>query len=164
MMTSAADLPYFSILPTGSPRPAGAAQGRGGLGAGAVDRAAGVRVGHDDLGGGLAVLLHLADGQPAAVVRDGDGVVRVDGYEDLRAVAGQRLVDGVVHDLPHEVVKTPRPRRSDVHAGTALDRLEPLEDLDRTCIVRAAGMLGSGFSPQRGPSSSHVPRKKQYRS
>src|SRR5918998_2241014 len=59
---------------------------------------------------------------------------------------------------------TPRPRRSDVHAGTALDRLEPLEDLDRTCIVRAAGMLGSGFSPQRGPSSSHVPRKKQYRS
>src|SRR5918998_5668724 len=125
----------------------------------AVELAAGVQRGHDDLRRGLAVLLHGADGQASAVVGDGDGVVRVHGYEDLRAVPGQRLVDGVVHDLPHEVVEAPRARRADVHARAALDRLQPLEDLDRTCIVRAAGMLGSGFSPQRGPSSSHVPRK-----
>src|SRR5918997_1517563 len=145
-------------------RGADAVQAAGDLVTGTVELAAGVQRGHDDLCGGLAVLLHLADGQPAAVVGDGDGVVRVDGDEDLRAIPGQRIVDGLVHDLPNEMVKTPRPRRPDVHAGTAFDRLEPLEDLDRTCIVRAAGMLGSGFSPQRGPSSSHVPRKKQYRS
>ena len=63
MMTSAADLPYFSILPTGIPRPSS----------------------------------------------DGDGVVGVDGDKDLRAVPGERLVYGVVDDLPYEVVKTPGP-------------------------------------------------------
>src|SRR5215210_5315082 len=121
----------------------------------AVELAAGVQRGHDDLGGGLAVLVHLADRHPASVVRHGDGVVPVNRYEYLRAVPGERLVDRVVDDLPHEVVQPPRPCGADVHPRPALNGLEPFEDLDGTCIVGALGTLRSRFSPQKGPSSSY---------
>ena len=73
------------------------------------------------------VLLH---GDAAAVVVDRDRVVRVDGHLDLGAEAGHGLVDGVVHDLPHQVVQAGGGRRADVHARALPDRLETLEDLD----------------------------------
>src|SRR3712207_7623074 len=60
---------------------ADAVQAARNLVAGAVELAAGVQRGHDDLRRGLAVLLHGADGQAAAVVGDGEGVVPVHGYE-----------------------------------------------------------------------------------
>ena len=53
------------------------------------------------------------------------------------AVAGQRLVDGVVHDLPHEVVQAALAGRADVHARPLADGLEALEDLDRGGVVLA---------------------------
>ena len=53
------------------------------------------------------------------------------------AVAGQRLVDGVVHDLPDQVVQAALAGGADVHAGALADRLEPLEHLDRGGVVLA---------------------------
>ena len=58
-------------------------------------------------------------GNAAAVVRNGDGFVGVDGDDDAVAVARQRLVDGVIHNLENHVVEA----RSvigvtDVHAGS----------------------------------------------
>src|SRR5215217_7327451 len=136
-------------------RGAHAVQPAGDLVALVVELAAGVQRRHDDLGRGLAVFVHLADWHPAPVVGDGDGVVLVDRYEDLRAVPGERLVYGVVYDLPHEVVQPTRPGRAYVHARPPLDGLEPLQDLDGTCIVSALGTFGRRFSPQKGPSSSY---------
>ncbi len=45
------------------------------------------------------------DGDAAAVVLHGHGVVEVDGDSDVVRVAGQRLVDGVVDDLVDHVVQ-----------------------------------------------------------
>ena len=56
----------------------------------AVELAAGVQRGHDDLRGGnfFAVDVHVVDGNAASVVDYGDGVIEVDGDFDLVGVAG----------------------------------------------------------------------------
>ncbi len=100
-----------------------------------VELASRVEDGKDNLERGDpldGVALH---GDAAAVVVDGDGVVRVDGHLDLGAEPGHRLVDGVVHDLPHQVVQARRRRRADVHARALANRLEALKDLDLTGTV-----------------------------
>ena len=52
---------------------------------------------------------------------------------DLDGVAETRqgLVDGVVHDLPHQMVQAALAGRTDIHAGALADRLEPFEHGDR---------------------------------
>ena len=57
-------------------------------------------------------------------------------HHDPVAVAGQRLVDRVVDDLPDQVVQAALTGRADVHARALADRLEALEDLDRGGVVR----------------------------
>ena len=69
-------------------------------------------------------------GNSAAVIHNGDGVVGVDGDFNFRAVAGQGFIHGVVHDLVDQVMKSGRGRASDIHAGTAADSLQTLQDLD----------------------------------
>ena len=56
------------------------------------------------------------------------------------AVPGQRLVDGVVDHLVHEVVQPPLTGRPDVHAGPFADGVESLENRDRTRVV--GGVVG----------------------
>src|SRR5699024_9373033 len=70
------------------------------------------------------------------------GAVLHEGDVDGVGVPGHRLVDGVVDDLPHEVVQTALAGGADVHAGPLADGLEPLEDGDgaRVVITRAAGV------------------------
>jgi hypothetical protein len=62
-----------------------------------VELAACVQFGQSDLGRtalGLVLVVHLhAGGDAAAVVGDADGIVRVDGDDDVVAVARQRLVN-----------------------------------------------------------------------
>jgi hypothetical protein len=88
---------------------ADAVQAAGHLVAVLVELAAGVQHHHDDLGGGapgLVLVVELdAHRDAAAVVGDGNGVVRVDDDLDVVAVAGQGLVDGVVQHLEHHVVQ-----------------------------------------------------------
>ena len=71
-----------------------------------------------------------------AVVRHPHAPVGEERHFDLGAVAGHRLVDGVVHHLPHQVVQTPRPGGTDVHAGPSTHRLEALQDGDVLGPVR----------------------------
>ena len=75
------------------------------------------------------------DRHAAAVVVDPDAAVGEQGDLDAVGVAGQRLVDGVVDDLPHQVVQAALGGRADVHAGALANRLEPLQDLDGTAGV-----------------------------
>ena len=65
----------------------------------------------------------------------------MDRDRDLRAAAGQRLVDGVVDDLVDEVMQTALTGRADVHARPLADRLESLENGDVLCVV--TGIAGA---------------------
>ena len=94
------------------------------------------------------------DRDAAAVVGDGQAPVARAPSVDLDAagVAGDRLVHRIVDDLGGEVVERAVVGPADVHAGAAADRLEPLEHLDRGCVV-AVGRGGRGGGEQVG----HVP-------
>src|SRR4029453_11593615 len=84
-------------------------------------------------------------GNAAPVVADGDGTVRVQDDLDRIADAGQRLVDGVVDRLVHEVMQTVGAGVADVHGGALADRLQPFEDLDVTRC--ALGLHAGGIPP-----------------
>jgi hypothetical protein len=127
-------------------RDADAVQAAGDLVAAAVaELAAGVQDGQHDLDGRLALLLHRRDGDAAAVVDDRDRVVGVDRDVDAVAVARERLVDGVVHDLVDQVVQATDTGRADVHARALAHGLETLQDGDVLGVVaraRRAGLVG----------------------
>jgi hypothetical protein len=69
-----------------------------------TELAARVKNREHDLGGRPALLLVHVDGDAAPVVRDRDRVVRMDRDVDVVGLAGERLVDGVVHHLVDQVV------------------------------------------------------------
>ena len=81
----------------------------------------------------------LAHWHATTVVLDDDHAVGADRHVDRRRMAGHRLVDRVVDDLPDEVVETALVRRADVHARPAANGLQPLEDLDARSRVVGAG-------------------------
>ena len=80
------------------------------------------------------------------MVDDRDRVVRADGDLDVIVVPREVLVDGVVDDLPDQVMQTgPVVGIADVHARPLPHRLEPFEHLDARLIVLAAlGRSGRG--------------------
>ena len=105
-----------------------------------VELAAGMQLGHDDFGSraSLLVIRMFPGWNAAAVVGDADRVVGVNGYRDVVAVAGQGLVDGVVHHLEHHVVQAGAVGSvADVHAGTLAHRIQALEHLDAAFFVVA---------------------------
>ncbi len=73
------DVELEPLLKRVDDRDADAVQAAGDLVAGAAELAAGVQHGEHDGRPPAGVLLHDADGDAAAVVDHGDGVVRVDG-------------------------------------------------------------------------------------
>ena len=133
-------------------RRADAVQTAGDLIAPAAELAARVQNGIDDLERGLSRLLLDVNGDAAAVVRHGDGVAGVDGHADVLAVACQRLVHRVVHDLVDEVVQTRRARRADVHAGALAHGLQTLKDLNLTGVVLVLyGVVSDFFAHIEAP-------------
>jgi hypothetical protein len=106
-----------------------------------VELAAGVQRGHHDLERRALGLGVQVDRDAAPVVGDRDRVVAVDDDADRVAVAGERLVDRVVHDLVHEVVETADADVADVHRGTLADGLEALQHRDVGRVVVVALLL-----------------------
>ena len=119
-----------------------AVQAAGDLVASAAELAAGVQHREDDLQRALAGLLLDIHGNAAAVVGDADDVPRLDNDLDMRAVAGQRLVDGVVHDLIHQMVQSRGRGGADIHARPLAHRLQALEDLDLRGVVFLCDFFG----------------------
>ena len=76
-----------------------------------------------------------AHGEAAAVVLDGDGAVGVQRDHDVVAEARQRLVHGVVDDFIDEMMQSALIRGADVHARTAANGLQTLEDLNLTFVI-----------------------------
>ena len=95
-------------------------------------------------------------GMPRPLSLDPDAAVLLQRHRDAGAVAGQRLVDGVVDDLPDQVVQAALAGGADVHAGALADRLEPLEDLDRGGVVLALlDRVALAHRGQRGGGLGH---------
>ena len=112
-------------------------QAAGHLVAAVAELAAGVQHGQGQGDGRDLLLRVLLDRDAAAVVDDLDAALGQDPDEDGVAVAGQRLVDGVVHHLVDQVVQAALTGGADVHAGALADRLQPLEHGDRLGVVAA---------------------------
>src|SRR5476649_159502 len=72
---------------------------------GVIELTAGVQHGHDDLGSRASFLGVDIHGNTAAVVEYGDRFIGVDGHDDAIAMAGQRLVNGVIHNLENHVMQ-----------------------------------------------------------
>ena len=56
-------------------------------------------------------------------------------HQDLVAVTGQRLVDGVVHDLIDEMVQAALAGGTDLHTGAFADRFQSLQHLYGIFVV-----------------------------
>ena len=108
------DLPIFvhvHFQPLGQrvdDRGADAVQAAGDLIAPAAEFAARVQHGEHDLQRGLAGLRLNIHGDAAAVIADADDIAGLDGELDVAAVTRERLVDGVIDDLIHQVVQAGR--------------------------------------------------------
>src|SRR5204862_4321351 len=126
--------------------------------------AARVQDGQDDLGGRATLLLHDRDRNAAAVVGLGDRVVRVDDDVDDRAVAGERLVDRVVDDLPDQVMQAADTGRADVHARALAHGIEALENRDVLRVVARLRARGVRAGILRHSTSADVskPRSRAY--
>ena len=105
-------------------------QTAGDLVASAAELAARVQHGVDDLKRRTARLRLNVDRNAAAVIHNGDGVALVDRHLNFRAVARERLVDGVIHNFVDEVMQAAHRRRADVHARALAHRLQSFEHLD----------------------------------
>src|SRR5690606_17996057 len=94
----------------------------------ASELAAGVQLREDHLDARQSRLGLDVDRDAARAVAHLDRLVGVQDHIDLAAVATERLVDGVVDDLPQAVHEAARVGGPDVHAWPLANRLETLEN------------------------------------
>ena len=110
-------------------RRADAVQAAGDLISPAAEFAARVQHREHDLQRGFAGLLLYVNRYAAAVILHADDVALLYRHVYVRAEAGKRLVDGVIHDLINKVVQSRGRGRADVHARALAHGLQPLKDL-----------------------------------
>jgi len=130
-----------------------------------VELAAGVQFGQCDFGGrtlGFVLVVELdAGGDATAVVDDTDGVVGVDGDQNVIAMAGQRFVDGVVHHFEHQMVQAGAIGRvADVHAGALAHGFQAFKNLDRAFAIGLGrtGLVGVDGGLEVGTVGSALAR------
>ncbi len=101
-----------------------------------IELAAGVQRGEDHLERALAGLGMVVDRDSAAVIGHRHRLaVSVKRHDDPGRMAVHHLVDGVVDDLPEQVVKARLVDAADIHARPAPNGLQALEHRDRFCRV-----------------------------
>ena len=86
---------------------------------------------------------------PSAVIGDLDAPVFEDAYVDLGGEARHRLVDGVVDDLPDQVVESTLTGGADVHTRALADRFQTLENFDRIGAVLGGTIVLLGSHVER---------------
>ena len=109
-----------------------------------LELAAGMQLGHDDLGRRHAFFLVDAGGDAAAIILDADGAIGVQGDDDLVAMAGQRFVDRIVRHFEHHMVQAAAiVGIADIHAGPLAHGVQPFQHLDAVgAIIILVGNLG----------------------
>lgn len=82
-----------------------------------------------------------------AVVGHLDQIAFQDLDLNMVTVTGQRLVDGVVHDLVHQMVQAPLAGGADIHTRPLAHRLQAFQHLDLAGVVLVVGSgIGIGRS------------------
>ena len=66
----------------------------------------------------------------APIIHHGHTAVSVDDDVDAAAGTHQRFVNGIIHNLIHEMVKRFQIGPAHVHTGSAADGFQPLQHLD----------------------------------
>ena len=127
-----------------------AVQATGNLVGTVVEFATGMQHGHDHFGGGAALGVFIG-GNTAAIVNHRDSLIGVDGDADLGAIAGQGLIDRVIHHLEHQVMQAGAiVGIADVHAGTLAYGVQPFQDRNaRRCVGRIAHETAASRNPQK---------------
>ena len=124
-------------------RHADAVQAAGNLVAVVVELAAGVQHGEDHLGRRDAFFLVDVDRNAATVVGDRAGAVFVQGDDHLVGVAGEGLVDRVVHHFEDHVVQAGAVVHvADVHTRTLAHGFQTTQDGDLAGVVGLGGFDG----------------------
>ena len=101
-----------------------------------VEFTTGVQHGHDNFCGGNAFLFMQIDRNSTAVILDRHRLVRVNNHTNLRAVARERFIDGVIHQLKDHVVQAGTIIGiPDVHAWPLSHRIQSFQDFDTGGIV-----------------------------
>ena len=81
---------------------------------------------HNNLNSRLLFLFHHIHGNATAVIDNRNAVILMDNYFDITAVAGQSLVNTVVHNLIHQMVQTAGGRTADIHRRSFAYSLQAL--------------------------------------
>jgi len=96
-----------------------------------IEFSAGVQRRHDDFERRLVLVFGMGvDRNPATVVGDRQGAVRLQRDLDEIGVSGGRLVHRIVDDLGEEMMQRLLVGAADIHAGAAANRLQPFQHLD----------------------------------
>ena len=95
-----------------------------------VKLAAGVQLSHNHLHRRHARRVHF-DRNTTAVIADLNAAVFQQSDLNIGGVTRHRLVDGVVYNLPHQVVQATLTSRANVHTRPLTHGLEALEDGNR---------------------------------
>ena len=146
-------------------RDADAVEAAGHLIGALLELAAGMQHRHHHVDGRHSGLVHRHR-DPSAVVGDLDTAVLQHANVDLVGVTSHRLVDGVVDDLPDQVVQSALAGGADVHTGALPDRLQTLENLDgvgTVCVVlfrffgaATVGRVSSGLAGGRPATARDI--------
>ena len=88
-----------------------------------------VELGENHLDRGFAFFFDYTRRNTSSVIGDADCAVFQNLDDDVRAITGKSLVDGIVHDFRNQMVQTSRVRRTDVHTRAFSDRIESFQNL-----------------------------------
>ena len=103
----------------------------------AAELAAGMQNGVNHRYGGNSHFGVDPHGDSASVVGHADHIALQYFGLDMVAVACQRLVYGVIHDLIHQMVQTARSGGADIHTGALADCLQSLQNLNLCFVIVA---------------------------
>ncbi len=95
----------------------------------------GMKVHQNQLQGGNLVFGMDIDRNAAAIIGNGAGSIQVYGDRNEGTVTGQRLIDGIVHDLEYAVVQAPFIGIPDIHVRPFANPFQTLEFLDFGGVV-----------------------------
>jgi hypothetical protein len=128
-------------------RDANAMQSTGNLVGVLIEFSAGMKLRHNDLGGGDAFALMDVGRYAATVVANGAGAVRVEDDDHFFGETGKRFVDRVVDDLVDHVMQAGAVIGvADIHPGPLADRVQTAKHFDRLLVVGRIFTIGGAMA------------------
>ena len=122
-----------------------AVQAAGNLVSPAAEFAARVQHGQAHLDRGAVHLGVDPHREAAAVVHNGHGAVLIERHQNIFAIAGQRLVHGVVNDLIDQMMQSALVGGAYIHTGAAAHGLQALKHLYLTLVIVVFLIVSSHF-------------------